>query len=280
MTDDAATATDVDDSGVTTDVDDPGETTDADDPEVSVVVCTLAPRESVDCLAVLDAQPFDDYEVVLRDDPGLSQARNAGIEAARADKIVFLDDDAVPRENYLPAAIDALAENPIVAGRVFHPGDGVVSHFCGGYDRGEERHYVTPEPGSFRRGSTGVTGCNMAFRREVFETVGGFDERFQWGHEETDFVRRAVAAGYRVLYDPELAVSHWYADSVRGYWKKMAHFGTADLRYDRKWHTPTAERVVETLLPLRLGPTPAVAAVESIGNVYRSVSYLRAWLTD
>jgi len=249
-------------------------------PEVSVVVCTLAPREAVDCLAVLDAQPFDDYEVLLRDDPGLAQARNAGIEAARADKIVFLDDDAVPHENYLAAAVDALAENAIVAGRVFHPGVGVVSHFCGGYDRGDERHYVTPEPGSFRRGSTGVTGCNMAFRREVFETVGGFDERFEWGHEETDFVRRAVAAGYRVCYDPEMAVSHWYADSVRGYWKKMAHFGTADLLYDRKWHTPMAERVVETLLPVRLGPTPTVAAVESVGNVYRSVSYLRAMLAD
>jgi GT2 family glycosyltransferase len=250
------------------------------EPEVSVVVCTLAPRETLDCLAVLDAQPFEAYEVILRDDPGLAQARNAGVEAARADKIVFLDDDAVPRENYLPAAIDALDENPVVAGRVFHPGKGVVSHFCGGYDKGDERHYVTPQPGSFRRGSTGVTGCNMAFRREVFETVGAFDERFQWGHEETDFVRRAVEAGYRVLYDPDVAVSHWYADSIRGYWKKMAHFGLADLRYDRKWHTPLSERVVETVLPLRLGPTPTVAAVETIGNVYRSMSYLRALLAD
>jgi len=247
-------------------------------PEISVVVCTLAPRESVDCLAVLDAQPFDDYEVILRDDPGLSEARNAGVEAARADKIVFLDDDAVPRENYLAAAADALDENPVVAGRIFHPGDGVISNFCGSYDQGDDRHYVETVDGSFRRGSTGVTGCNMAFRREVFETVGTFDERFVWGHEESDFVRRAVRAGYRVLYDPEMAVTHWYADSIRGYWKKMAHFGPADLTYDRKWSTPMRERVGETLLPVRLGPTPAAAAVATVGNVYRSASYLRAML--
>jgi GT2 family glycosyltransferase len=245
-------------------------------PAVSVVVGTLAPRKSLDCLAVLDAQPFDDYEVIVRDDPGISRARNAGVEVASADRIVFLDDDAVPRENYLPAAIDALEENPVVAGRVFHPGDGVLSQFCPGYDRGDERRYLTPEPGSFRRGSTGVTGCNMAFRREVFETVGGFDERFYWGHEETDLVRRAVAAGYRVLYDPAMAVDHWYATSIRDFWKKMARFGPADVVWDRKWHTPLSERVVETALPVRLGPSPAVAAVETVGNVYRSLSYLRA----
>jgi len=250
----------------------------ADAPEISVVVCTLAPRESVDCLAVLDAQPFDDYEVILRDDSGLSEARNAGVAAARADKIVFLDDDAVPREGYLAAAADALEESPVVAGRIFHPGDGVISNFCGGYDQGGDRHYVETVDGSFRRGSTGVTGCNMAFRREVFETVGKFDERFAWGHEESDFVRRAVRAGYRVLYDPDMAVTHWYADSIRGYWRKMAHFAPADLAYDRKWGTPLRERVTETLLPVRLGPTPAAAAVATVGNVYRSAGYLKAML--
>jgi len=267
--------TPADGDGVTT-ADEGGEQ--AADPEISVIVCTLAPRDQLDCLAVLEAQPFDDYEVVLRDDPGLSEARNAGIEAARADKLVFLDDDSIPGEDFLAAASEALEENPVVAGRVLHPGAGVVSQFRGGYDRGEERHYVEPVEGSFRRGATGLTGCNMAFRREVFETVGGFDERFEWGHEETDLARRAVAAGYRVLYDPDMVVSHWYADSVRGYWKKMAHFGPADLIYDRKWNTPLRERVVETALPVRLGPTPLAAVVATVGNVYRSVSYLKAVL--
>jgi len=247
-----------------------------DTPEISVIVCSLAEREKIDCLAVLEAQSFDDYEVVLRSDKGLSEARNAGIEAARADKLVFLDDDSIPAGNYLAAVVDALEENPVVAGRVFHPGNGVVSTFCGGYDQGDERHYVRPVEGSFRRGSTGMTGCNMAFRREVFETVGGFDEQFKWGHEETDLARRIVAAGYRVLYDPDMAVSHWYADSVRGYWTKMAHFGPADLIYDRKWNTPLSERIVETALPFRLGPTPLAAVVATIGNIYRSVSYLKA----
>ncbi|QSG11357.1 Glycosyl transferase family 2 [Halapricum desulfuricans] len=251
-----------------------------DTPAISVIVCSLTPPEQIDCLRVLDAQQFDDYEVIYRDDPGLAAARNAGIEAATADRLVFLDDDAVPHANYLPAMIDALDANPIVAGRIVHPGDGVISEFTGSYDQGNHRHYVRAVPTSFRRGSTGLTGCNMAFRGGVFNEIGGFDERFEWGHEETDLIRRAVEADYRVLYDPDAAVTHWYATSIRDYWRKMANFGTADLRYDRKWETPLSERLVESLIPVRLGPTPAAAAVATVGNTLRNIEYLKTWLSE
>jgi len=250
------------------------------EPALSVIVCTLAPRDTLESLAVLEAQPFDDYEVIVRNDGELAAARNAGAEVAASDRLIYLDDDAVPQADYLPAMLDALEANPLVAGRVHHPGTGAISALVGGYDKGDTRHYVDCEPGSFRRATTGVTGCNMAFHREVFEAVGGFDERFPWGHEETDFARRATEAGYRVLYDPDAAVTHWYADSVRGYWRKMAHFGPADLVYDRKWNTPLSERLAATLQPIRLGPTPAAAVVATIGNVVRSVSYARALLAD
>lgn len=249
-------------------------------PAVSLIVCTRRDPEDVEALRVLASQDFEDYEVVVRGDAGLAAARNAGVAEARSDRLVFLDDDAVPHGNYLPAVLDALDENPVVAGRVSHPGTGPVARLVGGYDKGDTRHYVPVRDGSFRRSSTGVTGCNMAFHREVFDRVGGFDPGFRWGHEETDFVRRAVRAGYRVLYDPEMCVTHWYATSTVDYWQKMWKFGPADVYYDRKWETSVPERVVETLLPVRLGPTPAAAAVATVGNALRSASYLRALLFD
>ncbi|GGL55955.1 glycosyltransferase family 2 protein [Halocalculus aciditolerans] len=248
-------------------------------PAISVVVCTVADPDDTGCLRALDAQDFDDYEVVVRDDPGLAAARNAGVEEARADNVVFLDDDATPRDGYLAAAADALAANPVVAGRIHHPGGGPVSRLVGGYDKGPERHYVTPVDGSFRHGRTGVTGCNMAFRKSVFERVGGFDPRFAWGHEETDFVRRAVRAGFRVLYEPDMAVDHWYATSVRDYWRKMWAFGPGDVAFDRKWETPLRERLLSFLLPVRLGPTPTAGVVATVGNLVRNASYLRALLS-
>jgi len=247
-------------------------------PAVSVVVASLSDPGEIDPVAVLDAQPFDDYEVIVRDDPGASTARNAGIREASADNLVFLDDDAIPHENYLPAALDALDENPIVGGRIFHPGDGAISHLTGGYDRGDERHYPETKTGSFRRGTTAVSGCNMAFRREVFERVGDFDTYLEWGHEETDLVRRALSMGYRVLYDPVMAVTHSIATSVLDYWDRCYRFGAPDLRYDRKWRVPLSERVSEVAVPLRLEATPVATAVATVGNCYRSLGYLRALL--
>jgi GT2 family glycosyltransferase len=247
-------------------------------PAVSVVIASLSDPEGIDPVAVLEAQPFDDYEVIVRDDPGASTARNAGIREASADNIVFLDDDAIPRGNYLPAAVDALAENPIVGGRIHHPGDGAISRLTGGYDKGETRHYPETRVGSFRRGATGVSGCNMAFRREVFETVGYFDTYLEWGHEETDLVRRALSMGYRVLYDPDMAVTHSLASSALDYWDRCYRFGAPDLRYDRKWRVPLSERVPEVAVPLRLEATPAASAVATVGNVCRSAGYLRALL--
>jgi len=247
-------------------------------PSVSVVVPSLRPAAEIDPVAVLAAQPFDDYEVLVRNEAGASSARNAGIGDAAADNIVFLDDDAIPHGNYLPSVLDALAENPIVGGRVVHPGNGAISRLTGGYDRGNQRHFVETVRGSFRRGSTGVVGCNMAFRREVFETVGTFDTYLEWGHEETDLVRRALEAGYRVLYDPAMCVTHSLATSVLDYWQRSYRFGGPDLRYDRKWDVPLVERLLEVGVPIRIESTAAATGVATIGNVCRSAGYLRTLL--
>jgi GT2 family glycosyltransferase len=54
----------------------------------------------------------------------------------------------------------------------------------------------------------------MAFRRRVFDKVGGFDTRLGlvgttlYRGEEIDLVARALAAGCRAVYDPRVVVSH------------------------------------------------------------------------
>lgn len=43
-----------------------------------------------------------------------------------------------------------------------------------------------------------VCGAALFVRRDLFEALGGFDERFVWGWEETDLIRRVQAIGRRV----------------------------------------------------------------------------------
>jgi GT2 family glycosyltransferase len=209
-----------------------------DRPAISLVVCTrdraaVLPR-ALGALARLS--PAVTAEVVLvdnasRDDtprllgaferasaipcrvisearPGKSFALNLGWRQARGGVIAFTDDDCSPRPDYLDR-MAALFEDPalgFVGGRVL---------------RDDPRDLPTAirespvaedfPPRSFIGPGT-MHGANFAFRREVLETIGGFDEVLGAGTpfacEDCDVLLRASTAGFRGMYHPAPTVSH------------------------------------------------------------------------
>jgi len=60
-----------------------------------------------------------------------------------------------------------------------------------------------------------VPGAFALVRHDLFDRLGGFDERFFLYYEEVDLCRRIRAAGYRVQYWPELRVHHIGGVSAR-----------------------------------------------------------------
>lgn len=236
-------------------------------PEISVIVTTLADKVSnIESVQRLEEQAFDDWELIVRTDEGISTARNRGIEQARADKIVFIDDDAIPEPGYLDAASKALDRHAIVGGKVIHP-DTVFKEFANIY-----REDDSEGP------SEHIVGCNMAFQKEVFETVGGFDERLQWGHDETELLGRAKRH-YEVWYEPEMAVTHSYADSARDFWKKWWKFGPADVYYGMV--SRGNDGGIEDLLAPRafLSESLKGTVIKSIGRGIRNMSIVYTLLT-
>jgi GT2 family glycosyltransferase len=69
---------------------------------------------------------------------------------------------------------------------------------------------------------------NLAFRRGVFDAVGGFDERFEYG-SDTDFSWRLVDAGYRIRYVPDAVIRNDF-----GTWRRQLRrcyvYGKAKVR--------------------------------------------------
>jgi GT2 family glycosyltransferase len=53
-----------------------------------------------------------------------------------------------------------------------------------------------------------VSGACMLVRREAFEAVGGFDERFFLYWEDADLCRRLAGRGWTVSYHPACVVTH------------------------------------------------------------------------
>lgn len=160
--------------------------------------------------------------VVHESQQGLARARNTGIEAARGDVLVFIDDDI----SLSPSWVHAMEEG---FGRAeVHALGGPVETI---FPEGADRDYVAAVMGD---GGTGTgnfmptspaceitgkgrvgfpRGGNMAMRREAVERAGGFNPVLGWGKrqipgEETDLFTRMLAQGSRIWFDPRAQVLH------------------------------------------------------------------------
>ncbi|MGH9010562.1 MAG: glycosyltransferase family 2 protein, partial [Acidimicrobiia bacterium] len=148
---------------------------------------------------------------------GLSGARNTGITAAKGDIIIFLDDDAAAEPGWIARLVAPFQDE-----RVLGVGGSAVPVWAGGAPDWfpTEFNWVvgcsyTGMPDRLAE-IRNLMGCNMAFRREVFEAVGGFRSgigrvgKRPVGCEETELCIRARQHFPRgvFLFDPEAVVRH------------------------------------------------------------------------
>lgn len=82
-----------------------------------------------------------------------------------------------------------------------------------------------------------VRGSFFAFRHQLLETVGYFDERFFLWFEEVDFCKRVRQAGLRVYYRADLVCTDFVGRSFAqiSVWRKQRLFLTSMIKYLWKW---------------------------------------------
>ena len=144
----------------------------------------------------------------------LSAARNVAIRCATGALVAFIDDDAVADPHWLASIVPAFADPTLGAtggpvlranGVDLQAGSSAVNCF------GDVVISSAAIPGIGRPGGWWTpypTGTNAVFRREALVQVGGFDEVFDYFHDETDVCRRLVDAGWGVSTLPVGMVHH------------------------------------------------------------------------
>lgn len=148
--------------------------------------------------------------------------RNLGVREARGDIIVFTDAGCIPFPGWLEQLVAPL----------LHGGEQVAAGISSAPD-GQEGLYDTRIHEAAK--SEYLTECptlNMAFRREAFDAVDGFDERFEYG-SDIDFSWRLVEAGRRIRSVPTAIVRHDWG-SQRRQLKRAYLYGRARARLYRK----------------------------------------------
>jgi GT2 family glycosyltransferase len=160
----------------------------------------------------------------LRDpSPGKAPAVNAAIALSRGDVLALTDDDVLVGREWIAIIRRLFQDDPsiaLVGGRVDPHWQREAPSWLQVEEHGRYGPMSSPlallHYGEAQDlGKRTVVGANMAVRRAVFQRLGGFAPDLGkrrgtlLGGEDHDLCQRAVAAGYRCEYRPELRVQHW-----------------------------------------------------------------------
>jgi ADP-heptose:LPS heptosyltransferase len=144
---------------------------------------------------------------------GLPHARNVGIAHSKARIILFLDDDEIAHEDLLKFHFENYSDPRVggVGGRLIGAYEQELDIKNLGRFRRFDGKVLRGFASSLRKEVEHLPGGNMSFRKEVFERIGLFDERFGGAvaaGEETDFCLRARKAGFKLIYEPRAIAYH------------------------------------------------------------------------
>lgn len=198
------------------------------------------------CVRALHKQTcsFDDFEVIVVDDgsarpievselvdqshrspsnlqlrvirqvnSGPAAARNFGAQNAKGELLAFIDDDCLAHDNWLEKLLDMHQQYPqaLIGGlsanalheNIFSVASQLILDIVYEYYNGDPCDAVF------------LASNNWLCRRELFLSVGGFDESFrQAGGEDRDFCARWRGAGYSIAWQKEAVADHRHFQSL------------------------------------------------------------------
>ncbi|MBI1347042.1 glycosyltransferase [bacterium] len=147
--------------------------------------------------------PKDVNVIHFQDAVGACKARNAGAAVARGELLLFLDDDAELETDAIAArSLQWFESRPQLAAIGYRQ-----------LTTTGDIHYMQPCQSEVPALSGLFFSYGCMLRRDVYESVNGFNELFEYYYEENELSLKIYVAGFEILYDPELLVRH-HQDSL------------------------------------------------------------------
>jgi O-antigen biosynthesis protein len=218
-------------------------------PFVSVIICSYNGSKTLaGCLDSLGKLNYPDYEVILVDDGstddtahiaaqfprvryihqsnhGLSHARNTGAAAARGEVLAYTDSDCMADVDWLYYLIGTLTSGHYagVGGPNVSPPAQDWVQACVAAAPGGPSHVLLTDTVAEH-----IPGCNMAFFRWAFESIGGFDQEYFKAGDDVDFCWRLQQAGHVIAFSPAAIVWHHRRFTLRAFLEQQDGYGEAE----------------------------------------------------
>lgn len=218
-------------------------------PVVSVIVCSYNGAKTLAaCLESLGRIDYPAFEIILVDDGstdntaeiaarfphvrylrqsnhGLSHARNTGASAAQGEIFAYTDSDCMADKDWLYYLIGTL-----LSGRYAGVGGPNVSppaqnwvQACVAAAPGGPSHVLLTDTVAEH-----IPGCNMAWYRWAFESVGGFDVGYHKAGDDVDFCWRVQQAGHEIAFSPTAIVWHHRRFTLTAFRRQQEGYGEAE----------------------------------------------------
>ncbi len=222
-------------------------------PRTSVVVCAYNAADTIDdCLASLEQLTYPNVELIVVNDGskdatgtiarryptahvidipngGLSAARNVGLAHATGEYVAYTDADVRVDPDWLTYLVQPMLSGAFAGSggpNVVPPEDDWVAQ-CVARSPGGPTHVLLDD-----RVAEHVPGCNMAFRRDALNSIGGFNPVYLRAGDDVDICWRLQARGLRIGFAPSALVWHHHRATVSAYWRQQVGYGEGETWLD------------------------------------------------
>lgn len=198
----------------------------------TIIVDNFSDKNEESCLYLDEAIKYNNVTIARSDiNLGFAKANNAGMNIAKGRNFFILNPDVIFQDNCLKILSDYLDNNSDVgmAGPKVLNQDGTFQGSCmrgNPYPLDTLFHLIglakafpkNPKFNGYALNHLNIdeineigalSGCAIMVKRELYEKIGGIDERYFMYQEENDWGIECRKAGYKVIYNPNTTITHY-----------------------------------------------------------------------
>ena len=221
-------------------------------PKVSVIIINYNGKDLLEkCLESLFKVTYDNFEVILVDNnssddtvdfitknypsiilikldanKGFAEPNNIASKVAKGNFLLFLNNDTTVTPNFISELVNVLRNDLKIAicqslllkpdGKIDSSGD-FIDTIGIAYNSKQQIKEI--------REISSARGASMIIRKEIFEQLHGFDEKFFVSFEDVDLGWRTWIHGYKVVVNPKSIVYHIGGKTLNSMKDKIAFHG-------------------------------------------------------